>query len=600
MGEFTSLAYISRRVGQIALEQGKIMGGLGKFSRSVRADLLAQRAININLSGIHNVPIGVAQELSSRGTNNVNLELVGGSESRDLESKAIRTALRHLALRGVEAQPTDLDLSCERFVVSFPNTPLSTIYFQDNVAVNIIPGQDTGQVTIRISTSTEIKPLLAQPIIKPINLGSGQKVIAGIIKDMPAENMFSVTHWREKLADVVMQSPEFVSKFKELTNKFIEIDKKDVSFHMKAHMLRIEANQLFSKAEKAKLSKFLRLGFWVMNITPMVFYLSFAFSVKQAARLFIAGENTGQALNAIKYFHNKNVGYVMDFVAEEAKTPEIAEHNINNYLNAMDQLPSSPERVMSVKLSGLVENFDATKLNQALWRLSRLLEKALKTNTVIVIDMERFHDKDITFKVLMETIRRSNYRFASNLGVVIQTYLKSSLEDMQLLTDFAAECSRATQGSSKLFVRVVKGAYPVLDKEHVLGSHEEVNQRFIECLRLAFKQFNAFRLAIGSHNMRTVSDSIALAQAMGYSEKQIEFEVLMNMPTWPTLIALANQGYRARYYMPVGQFVDSIGYFMRRMEENASSSSCQRLFKQFRNGELTEDQYIKAAFKPAN
>jgi hypothetical protein len=75
--------------------------------------------------------------------------------------------------------------------------------------------------------------------------------------------------------------------------------------------------------------------------------------------------------------------------------------------------------------------------------------------------------------------------------------------------------------------------------------------------------------------VRTISEALAKTAGMDVA---LEFEMLLGMPAVPVLLALSAMGKTVRFYLPVGSFEESIGYFMRRMVENASSSSCQALF----------------------
>jgi hypothetical protein len=85
---------------------------------------------------------------------------------------------------------------------------------------------------------------------------------------------------------------------------------------------------------------------------------------------------------------------------------------------------------------------------------------------------------------------------------------------------------------------------------------------------------------------------------MDLDEKELEFEMLLGMPASPLLYALKEEGFITRFYVPTGRFEESIKYFMRRLEENASSSSCQKHYKDYQRGKISEDEYLKLVFSP--
>ena len=78
----------------------------------------------------------------------------------------------------------------------------------------------------------------------------------------------------------------------------------------------------------------------------------------------------------------------------------------------------------------------------------------------------------------------------------------------------------------------------------------------------------------------------------------LEFEMLFGMPSAPILYALKKMGVKVRFYLAVGSFWESIGYFLRRMKENASATSCLKWFKNYRQGWTTLSRYLNIVFEP--
>jgi hypothetical protein len=70
------------------------------------------------------------------------------------------------------------------------------------------------------------------------------------------------------------------------------------------------------------------------------------------------------------------------------------------------------------------------------------------------------------------------------------------------------------------------------------------------------------------------------------------------MSTAPLLFRLAELGYPTRFYLPKGDFTESRLYFIRRLEENSSATSCQKLFRLFYQGYLTVKDYLDGVFRP--
>ncbi|MFA6431923.1 MAG: proline dehydrogenase family protein [Candidatus Margulisiibacteriota bacterium] len=441
------------------------------------------------------------------------------------------------------------------------------------------------------------------PAVIPSNNPFRETAIS-VLASIPKITRFSMNYVRGFLAGIVMQDQALIPKFKELSERAVEIEKLDVPFGNKYRVIQAQVKLSFPKESRGALaSKFLRFGLWIADNAGWAFYLGYKIGMKEAAKRFIAGENLDQAAQTIQTVHRKTgVGYIYDVVAEEADSPAAAQANVEGYLTVLRRPIIGPEKVVSVKLTGLVAGFDETKIDEAVEVLKTLAFAASQNDAVIVIDMERYHIKDATLTVLERFMEETQYKYGNNVGIVIQTYLQDSLEDIDRLSKLAAKVYHINDGNSRLFVRFVKGAYQSKDKDQVLPNHEAVNQRYIDCLEVALREKEYYRIAVASHNLRTISESITLANKYSTGEQQddsnIEFEMLLGMPAAPILLGLAAQGYNTRFYMPVGSFGDSLAYFMRRMEENANSSSCQMLYAEYSKGNLSQKTFLDLAFTP--
>jgi RHH-type proline utilization regulon transcriptional repressor/proline dehydrogenase/delta 1-pyrroline-5-carboxylate dehydrogenase len=80
------------------------------------------------------------------------------------------------------------------------------------------------------------------------------------------------------------------------------------------------------------------------------------------------------------------------------------------------------------------------------------------------------------------------------------------------------------------------------------------------------------RVAVASHNLRSVSHAIALARQLGGDDRDLELQVLRGLGD-ELQDALAAQGLRVRTYCPVGDLVAGMAYLVRRLLENTSNES---------------------------
>jgi proline dehydrogenase len=80
------------------------------------------------------------------------------------------------------------------------------------------------------------------------------------------------------------------------------------------------------------------------------------------------------------------------------------------------------------------------------------------------------------------------------------------------------------------------------------------------------------RVAVGSHNLRSVSHAIACNRLGGGVDGDLELQVLRGLGD-DLAAALAAGGHRVRVYSPIGDLVAGMAYLVRRLLENTSNES---------------------------
>ena len=162
-------------------------------------------------------------------------------------------------------------------------------------------------------------------------------------------------------------------------------------------------------------------------------------------------------------------------------------------------------------------------------------------------------------------------------GVVLQAYLRESPQHLDRMLEWARTSSRA----QPLVVRLVKGAYwdheVVEARQHgwsppVFEQKADCDRNFEELTRRLLDARPLVRVAIGSHNLRSVSHAIAYNRAAGGDDGDLELQVLRGLGD-DLGNALAAAGLRVRAYCPVGELVAGMAYLVRRLLENTSNES---------------------------
>jgi RHH-type proline utilization regulon transcriptional repressor/proline dehydrogenase/delta 1-pyrroline-5-carboxylate dehydrogenase len=136
-------------------------------------------------------------------------------------------------------------------------------------------------------------------------------------------------------------------------------------------------------------------------------------------------------------------------------------------------------------------------------------------------------------------------------------------------------------------VRLVKGAYwdyetihaeqqgwpcPVWPKKALTDACFERMQRiFLESTPKRAGE-GGVKLALGSHNARSIAAALATAERLGLPPSAVELQMLHGMAD-QLKGAAAELGLRVREYVPVGEMIPGMAYLVRRLLENTSNES---------------------------
>ena len=223
-------------------------------------------------------------------------------------------------------------------------------------------------------------------------------------------------------------------------------------------------------------------------------------------------------------------------------------------------------------------------------RLRPLLRRAHELGAHLHIDMESMDSRDAVLELILELLSEDEFRAGPSAGLVLQAYLRDSPDTLDVILDWVGRVERA----QPLTVRLVKGAYwdheIVQARQHgwdapVFDVKADCDLNFEALTRRLLDARPAVRVAIASHNLRSVSHAIAYNRLSGGSDDDLEMQVLRGLGD-PLQTAIARQGLRVRTYCPVGDLVAGMAYLVRRLLENTSNESF--LAEQARGAALDE------------
>jgi RHH-type proline utilization regulon transcriptional repressor/proline dehydrogenase/delta 1-pyrroline-5-carboxylate dehydrogenase len=420
----------------------------------------------------------------------------------------------------------------------------------------------------------------------------GRQVFAQISRKRP--NLFQRRWWDDRIMAWAMQDESVkVQMF-----RFIDVlpmlkSREQVTGHLQEYFDEV----------KQRLPAAVRLGLAMappQSITGRALAIAARRNAMSHARRFIAGTTAEEVLAAALRARKNKMAFTMDLLGEAVLTDAEADHylqatidlirNISPTVNSWPEIPQTdrgwlatiPRVNVSIKLSALDSQFDAVDQEgterRVSQRLRTLLRAAREHQAFINVDMESYATKDLTLRIFKNILDEDEFREVSDVGIVIQCYLKDAGRDLVGLRDWARQRGRP------IWVRLVKGAYWDYETVHsnYHGWHVPVFQEkwqsdvnFEQQTRFVFHNHEFLRPALGSHNIRSLAHGIAVARQLGLPVNTFELQMLYGMADAEKQV-FADLGHRMRVYMPYGELIPGMAYLVRRLLENTSNDSFLR------------------------
>lgn len=351
----------------------------------------------------------------------------------------------------------------------------------------------------------------------------------------------------------------------------------------------------YLKDSKTSVSGILRGALTVGRIAPALPAALIRSNVTAMANIFITGTDGKSALPNLHQIWKEGARFTVDILGETVVSDREADDYAGRYLALLDFLTAAtqpwkskeplaatepPLVNVSVKISALcarVHTADPVQsIDSILHRLRPIVSRARELGAFINLDMEHYVLKQLT----LDLFRRLEEEFSgySQLGLVIQAYLRDSFTDAESLVEWNRTTGR------QLTIRLVKGAY--WDFEKVVAAQKtwqvpvylakpETDANYEQITRLLLDNHEVVYPALASHNVRSIAHALVYAEKLGLQPGDYEFQMLYGMAT-PIRRALVELGHRVREYCPIGELVPGMAYLVRRLLENTSNEGFLR------------------------
>ena len=257
---------------------------------------------------------------------------------------------------------------------------------------------------------------------------------------------------------------------------------------------------------------------------------------------YIAGSTLNDAVEAVRTLNREGKLATIDVLGEEITLEGEAHAIAQAYRDVFTAIEREHlDSNVSVKLTalGLDLSYDLCREN-----LESVLREAAVSGNFVRIDMEDSSTTSDTLRLYRE-LREGGI---DNVGIVLQAYLRRTLEAIHTLSDL------------KPNVRLCKGIY-VEPRSIAYTDYDAVRANFVRSLD-ALMETGAY-VAIATHDEWLIEQ--ALQRVHGLSPSDYEFQMLLGVRE-RRAGELVSAGHRLRIYVPFGEMWYQ--YSLRRLQEN--------------------------------
>ncbi|MCF8235425.1 MAG: proline dehydrogenase family protein [Bacteroidales bacterium] len=267
------------------------------------------------------------------------------------------------------------------------------------------------------------------------------------------------------------------------------------------------------------------------------------------SRKYIAGTKIEDAIEASRELNREGMMVTIDLLGEFITKLEQARENRDMYLHIIDTIEKADiDGNYSLKptMFGLLLDKEAC-YNY----IREIVAKAASHNNFVRVDMEDSQCTDLE----IELFRKLKKEFPKNTGLVFQSYMKRTLDDIKNLMDLHSK-------DNPINYRLCKGIY-VEPAEIAYKEYEEVNKHFLIDLEYMFA--NGIYAGIATHDKNLVEGAYDLIEKYKVPKHMYEFQMLYGV-TPELRKTILEKGHRMRVYVPFGE--QWFAYSTRRLKEN--------------------------------
>lgn len=261
------------------------------------------------------------------------------------------------------------------------------------------------------------------------------------------------------------------------------------------------------------------------------------------SKKYIAGKTLQSAVDTVKDLNSKGILATLDVLGESITTKEEAIAAKQKALEVFDAIVKYKLNAnLSIKPTQMGLAIDKEFAYQ---NILELVKRAHEINNFVRIDMEDSPYTDLTIEVYKRI-----YEDYSNVGIVLQSYLKRTYNDTIVLNKLGTN------------YRLCKGIY-IEPATIAYKDKQAIRDNFLKCLELMLKNGNY--VGIATHDKYLIDKSYEMIKELNIPKDMFEFQMLLGVRE-DLRDKINKDGYKIRIYVPFGD--DWYKYSIRRLQEN--------------------------------
>jgi proline dehydrogenase len=219
------------------------------------------------------------------------------------------------------------------------------------------------------------------------------------------------------------------------------------------------------------------------------------------SKKYIAGETLESAVNLVKRLNEKGIYATLDVLGESVGNEEEAKNAFNNAMKVFDEIVKNKLKAnLSVKPTQLGLSFSEEFARE---QILKLVKRANEINNFVRIDMEDSQYTDATINIY-----KSVFEEYSNVGIVLQAYLKRTFNDTVILNKLGTN------------YRLCKGIY-IEPAAIAYKDKQLIRDNFIKVLESMLKNGNY--VGIATHDEYLIDNAYRLIKELNVPKDKYEF-----------------------------------------------------------------------------